>query len=167
MEGNGKDEEPPPVESAREHASTSSLFRSTPGESRRRIIPDVYLRRVHGSWPEHVRDQSPSRIRVRGSEVHESGYYAMRYATRIPVCLNGCFCAESHSRAIFRTLPHDMPNVRSSRFHTNVRKFTSRNLYTRNWERATLKFMLLLRAKYILECGVRFVFKNYREEANY
>lgn len=120
-------------------ASTSPLFRFNPTtRTRRRIIPDVYLQRVHGPRPGHVRDQSSSRVCVRYTREPDitrcgtSSILVRRLCTAISIFRRR---AESYSRAIFRILLHETPYTRPMpivRFYTNVRKFASHNLHPGN-----------------------------------
>lgn len=115
-EENREDGESPAVESTGECASTSPLFRSTPGEPRRTPASDYTgCVSMACTWSLTRARTGPKSIYTCVGAVHESEYYAMRYTTPTPVCLNGCSPrAGPHSHAIFRILPLGMSNDRAA-----------------------------------------------------
>lgn len=113
---------------------------------RRRIIPDVYLRRVHGPDPSTYGIKT--RLYMCERVVHENGYYAMRYTH--PLSLSVSTVASVASRRAAFTCDFSYITARYvERFRCWTWDFTQMHgssprrmaWYTRNWERATLKFV--------------------------
>lgn len=171
-------EESPPVESTGECASTSPLFRSTPGEPRRTPANHgvgLYRMCIYGAYmvPDPSTYGTSPLIRVweRGSDTRER---ILHHAVHHPhPCLSQRLFlssrAEPHLRAIFRILPHGTSNSlgadsRISHECTKVR--VVHGSYIRNWERVTFqkkkkKFHVLFRhdTRFFFAC-----FKNFTGE---